>query len=337
MEYKALALDAWRLTRHGRPLWWLGLVSAASALMYSLIVLAMTGPLAILPQLVVTPGTYATGVGAGVDEWRVRAVGRLSQTISAHGFSILAGITVVYVVWIVLGVFDVASQTGLITQAYAAERLQAPSFRVGMRDGFRVWWRVVGLLALSVLPSLVAMLGVGLVMLFTVSLPLLRGETPDPSAVLLGNAMLSPLSAITTLVGIPVGLTVQLGMRNAVLADEDWKASFSAGWKLLAGNFMEVALVYLLVAGVGLIVGIVAGIVISVVGGIAAVVVVSEVLTGGAGGGVVLTLVAAFAVLSLLLVPLTAVTYVWNSCVWTLYWTRKTGSSSLGATMVDSA
>jgi len=335
-DFKALALDAWKLTRRGRPLWWLGLVSAAQAFLYEAIVMAITAPLLALPQLMVDPNAQPTSETIPLDAWRETALVWITDSIAAHGGAIIGVIITVMLVWIALGVLDVASQTGLITQVSAAENRGTASFSAGMRDGFRVWWRVVGLLAIAALPSLIWMTAMGLVVLFTMTLPLLQGAAPDPGAALAGNAMLSPFSALVSLLGIPLGLTVQLGMRNAVLADADWRESFSAGWKLLRGNVIEVLLVYLLVAAVGMLVGLVAGIALSVVGVVVTVVVVSSALAaGGATATVVATLVASFAVLMLLLVPVTVVLYVWNSAVWTLYWSRKTGRELLGATMED--
>ena len=336
MDYKALALDACKLTRRGRPLLWLGLVSAAQAVFYEAIVLALTLPLLALPQLMTSPGSSGSAAGMQLDVWRELVLVWLTDAIAGHGTSIVVAITGVFVVWIVLGVLDVASQTGLITQAHAAENGSTPSFATGMRDGFRVWWRVVGLLAIAVLPALFSMTLLGLVVLFTMTLPLLRGQAPDPTAGLLGNAMLAPFSAIASLIGIPLGLTVQLGMRNAVLGDEDWRASFSAGWKLLRGNVIEVVVVYLLLAAVGLGVGIVVAIVVSVVGVVATAGIVALALGGGAGTATVATVLTAMvALIGLLSLPVTVLVFVWNSCVWTLYWSRKRADELLGVTMTD--
>lgn len=324
VDYQTLALDAWTLTRRIRPLWWLGLVSAVQALMYELIVLALSAPLVVLPQLIVVPRPSSAAADVQLDAVREQAITWLANIVSAHGGAIASGVAVVFALWIAVGVLDVASQTGLITQACAARTGRGASFRVGMRDGFRVWWRVVGLLAIAMLPSLVYLTLMGLVVLFTMTLPLLRGQAPDPGAALAGNAMLAPFSAAMSLVGIPLGVTVQLGMRNAVIADADWRASLSAGWRMLCGSLAEVALVYLLIAGIGIAVAVVLGLALSAIGAIATMAVLALALAGGMGTGtVVVVILGVFLLLSVALVPSMVLLYVWTSCVWTLFWTKK--------------
>lgn len=329
MDFKALALDAWGITRRTRTLWWLGLVSAAQILVYTAIVVAVTGPLTVLPQLIATPSASPTSIELRLQAVRENVLVAVTDWLALHGTALLVVVVAVLVLWIVLGVLDVASQSGLITVAVAAAAHRATSFRAGMRDGFRVWWRVIGLLAIAALPSLFSMLMMALVVLFTMTLPLLRGAAPNPGAALAGNVILSPLSSLAALVSIPLGVTVQLGMRDAVLSDADWRTAFSAGWRLLRTRLAEVAVAYLAVAVVGIVVTLVAAVLMVAVG------VPTIVVALASGGGSPTTAIASglfvlAAAAFLVLLPLAVLNYVWASCFWTLVWQRLTTGSGVG-------
>jgi len=334
VDFRALALDAWHITRRTPALWWLGLVSAAQVVVYTGIVASLTGPLVALPQLLRAPSASPAAVGSQMQVLRENILVAVSGWLAVHGMTLLFWVVMVMALWIVLGVLDVASQSGLITQAAASAQMRATSFRTGMSDGFRVWWRVVGLLAIAALPSLFSLLVMALVMLITTTLPLLRGAAPDAGAALAGNVILSPLSSLAALVSIPLGVTVQLGMRDAVLSDADWRSALSAGWRLLRTRLAEVAAVYLLVAVVGAAVAVAAVIVLAVVG------VAAVALAFATGGGLGHTAaVAGMFVLGLVslvvLVPLTVLDYVWASCIWTLFWQRAAGGGPTGTTMTS--
>ena len=329
MDYKALALDAWRIARRSRPLWWLGLVSAAQLVVYAAIMAATVGPMLLLPQLVVAPRTSATPAETQLQVLRERVVFMLTDWLAVHGAALIAGAVVAFGVWLVLGVFDVASQGGLISQADKAAHGRTASFRSGMRDGFRGWWRVMELLAVAALPSLVSMLATALVMLFTVTVPLLRGVLPDPMASLAGNAALSPLSSLAAVVAIPLGVIVQLGMRDAMLADADWKTALREGWGLVKARPAEVVAVYLLMIAVGVGATIVAGVVLGIVAVPTFAVVFA--LAAGPAAARIAAAVSVIGVLSLIVVlPFAVLNYVWNSCVWTLFWRRTAGSRRAG-------
>jgi len=347
VDYKVLALDAWRITRRTRALWWLGLVSAAQVLVYTVIVAGVTGPLAVLPQLVAAPSAAPTPAEAQLQAVRENLLVAVTDWLAVNGTALIVALVTVFVLWTVLGVLDVASQSGLISQAALAADTSAttraaavaggahrPSFRSGMRDGFRVWWRAVGLLAIAALPSLFSMLVMALVVLFTMTLPLLRGVAPDPAAALAGNVILSPLSSLAALVSIPLGVTVQLGMRDAVLTDTDWRAAFSAGWRLLKTRLSDVALAYLLVAVVGVAVTMLAGVVLAVVG--VPTIAVAFAAGGGSGPTAIASGIFVLAgILLVILLPVAVLNYIWASCFWTLFWQRLTGWSRYGGTMND--
>lgn len=326
MDFKALALDAWSITRRTHATWWLGLVSVAQAGVYAVIVGSITGPLAAMPQLL--PSSSLSFDAQGSQLASVRDAARVAVTawVTRYGTDLIVGIVVVFVVWIAIGVLDVASQAGLITQAVAAVDGRRTSFRAGMRSGFRVWGRTVGLLAIGALPGLFAMLLIGLISFLTMTLPLLLGAQPNPGAAVVGNVLASPLSALAALAGIPLGMAVQLGLRDAVLADAHWRTAFVAGWKTLKAHPAQVSVAYLLIAAVGVAVTLLAGVVLAVI------VVPSAAIAFAVGGGSGPTAIASgmfvlVPVSAMILLPMTVLNYVWGSCLWTLLWRRLTNAS----------
>ena len=341
MDHKALAFEAWSVTRRTPALWWLGSVSAAQVLVYSAIVASVTGPLAVMPQLLTAPSASPTLAESQMQILRGNALVAVTGWLSLHGTALLVGIVAVFVLWIALGVIDVAAQGGLISQACsatvsastsAAARERHPSLRDGMRDGFRVWGRIVGLLAIAALPSLIPMLVVGLVATFTMTVPLLLGGAPNPRAAIMGNLVLSPLSSLAALVSIPLGVAVQLGLREAVLVDANWRTAFSAGGRLLKAHLGDVAVAYLLVTIVGVAVTLLAGIVLAVL--VVPTIAVAFAVGGGSGPTAITSGLFVLSAVSLIvLFPLAVLTYVWTSCFWTMLWQRLTAADGARATM----
>ena len=153
--------QAWTIVRRSRPLWWLGAVSAAQAIVYSAVVMLMILPSVALPQLVVP----------------LQAASSATSPDAAQ----LSGLS---------AVFDVAAQVGVITQG-AEERVgRRASTRAGLGDGFGVWWQTIRLLAVAALPALVLVLGIGVSTLFTYTLPLMRGELPNTATAVSGQLLL---------------------------------------------------------------------------------------------------------------------------------------------------
>lgn len=339
MDHKALALEAWSITRRTSALWWLGSVSAAQVVVYSGIVASVTCPLAVMPQLLTAPSASPTPVESQMEILRGDALVAVTGWLNSHGTALLVGIVAVFVLWIALGVIDVAAQGGLISQACAttvsastaaAARERQPSFGDGMRDGFRVWGRIVGLLAIAALPSLIPMLVVGLVVTFTMTVPLLMGGAPNPRAAIVGNLVLSPLSSLAALVGIPLGVAVQLGLREAVLVDANWRTAFSAGGRLLKAYLGDVVVAYLLVTIIGVAVTLLAGIVLAVL--VVPTIAVAFAVGGGSGPTAI---TSGLFVLAAVLFPVAVLSYVWTSCFWTVLWQRLTAADGARATMTN--
>ena len=335
MDYWGIVREAWAITRRTRPLWWLGLISAAQIIAYTAVVVTISLPMALIPQLLIATAGPDGAVGpSDVAGSRARLVELASRWLAVYWPALVAGVVLLLAVWVVLGVFDVASQPGLITQATAVVERRSASVSAGLRDGFRLWWRTVGLLAIAVLPALLYLLAMALVMFFTVSLPLYQQRLPDPRVAMTAQLMLSPLSTLATVVSIPLGVMVQLGLRDAVLRDVTAGDALKAGWVWLKTRFAEVALAYLTIVGVTLVAVLFVGLVF---GAFAAVVAVAAAFVSAAGGGSA----AAFAVVGCAIgvlafavfLALNAGLFTFTSVVWTLFWRRLTGQDGPVSTL----
>jgi hypothetical protein len=334
VDYWGVVREAWRVSRRTPALWWLGVITAAQLIVYTGIVMMLLLPMVMIPRLIVPLSLSAEGLPADSNPLTGGITPQLAASVtdwlSANLAPLVAGMVAVILLWIVLGVFDVAAQPGLITQASAASQGEPASVSAGMRDGFRLWWRTIGLLALAALPSLLYLLVMALVTLFTVSLPLYRGELPSPGASIAANMLASPLSTLTSLAAIPLGVLVQLSLRFGVVENREWRSALGQGWRLIKTRFADVAFMYLSLLGVSLIVSIPLTVVIVIITGVAAVVAISSFAAGAGGMAMGVTaIVIGVTAMMLLMFAVSVAWFVYQSVVWTLFWRRATGRDPL--------
>lgn len=327
--------DSWRIMRRTPALLGLGTISALQGGMYAFVIAGLIVPMTALAQLLVTVGSSST-TAAGAPSALVSALPNVVSAIQRWEPAILGGIIAVVIVWAVLGIFDVAATGGLITQTDRVLNARDVSVGTGMRDGFAVWWRTIGLLAVAALPTLAYLLVVATFTLFTISIPLGLGLTPDLSAIRAGDAFNGVLSTLVGLVGIPLTVLVNLGLRYAVLDDQHWKVAFGSAWRLARSNLTDVALMYLLQLGVGFGAGVALSIVLGVLLVVAGIVV--SLLVAAAhtfsGAAMFVTLLAGFVGTAVLL-AYSVIVIAWFSVIWTLFWRRTTGRDPIGASSTE--
>lgn len=328
MDYWGVVKGAWSITRRTRALWWLGVISAAQLVVYTFILVALAVPMSLIAQLIAPPRFPDLAVQAQFDAVRERLLTGSVQWLGTNKTALVAGVVVIFALWLVLGVLDVASQTGIITQVYSVAEKRGASLRTGLRDGFRLFWRAAGLLALAALPNLVLLLIMSLAIYATVTWPVSHGRLPDVNAAMTANIMLAPLSAIASVISVPLAVLVQLGMRFAVIGDRQWRDSFSAAWGLAKSSALEVALMYVILASVAAGAALVFVLAVAAVAAVAAAVLlgIAMVGTGGdTGASGVIALVGASALGALLLLAFQSMMFVWMSSAWTLFWRVATG------------
>jgi hypothetical protein len=313
VDWGGLVREAWRLAFRTRPLLGLSAITALQAV--ALIV--MSGGVVALFVVVLIQAFAPAGAGSPT---LVQSLASLWPALMASALGLMA-------VWLVLAVFDVAARPGLITQTLAASDGRAASIAAGLGDGFRIWWRTVGLLAIAAMPGLIYALVLSIGLLFVVSLPMYLGNAPDPVVLSLANSLSQPLGGLVSLVAIPLGVLSQLGLRYAAAEDLHWRPAFSAAWVLAKARFADVALVYLLLVALIGIVGLGLAIVLGILGLIAAAVTLA--FGAGAGGpsaAAVMSWVVCGVLGAVTLFVFQVYAGAFSSVMYTMFWVRVSGS-----------
>ena len=328
VEYGRILRGAWSITARTRALWWLGAIAAAQVAISAVVVAGLGVPLALMPGFASTIASIEAGASSELDSARALPFFTAAAWLGAHLGTVAIGAVAVFSVWLVLGVFDVVAQIGIVTQANAVAERDPASLATGLRDGFRLWWRAVALLALAALPTLAYLLLMALMVLFTVTLPLYLGQPPHAGAALVSNLVLAPLSGIASLVSVPLAVLIQLAMRFAVIDDSAWRPSFGAAWRLAKANLAEIAVTYVLLLLVALLAVIACAVLVAAAAAIIGVLLLGVALIATAGDTVAAgraALWGAAGSAALLLLAFQAVMFVWQSSVWTLVWRDRTG------------
>jgi len=333
MEIGRIIGESWRITRKTPALSALGLVSAVQISLYAVIVSLIVVPVSLLTQLLLSPAG-----GGGLDPAKsaqqdtfARATLAASGWIGAHWSAVVVGIVVLTSVWAAFGVFDVSATAGVISQADSVAEGRRASASAGLRDGFRLWWRTAGLLAIAAIPSLVLMLAGAGFTLLAITLPITAGRLPDASALQLGSVSSTGLSTIVGLVNIPLSVLVVIALRFAVLEGLHWKTALSRAWTLCRRHLPDVIVAYLVVTGVVVAASVVLGVasaVVALAGGVGK----WALVAGGAAASPPVILLAGAAALVLLAGYLLFVVLVlvWTSVTWTVLWREMTVHRATG-------
>jgi hypothetical protein len=236
-------------------------------------------------------------------------------------FTLLA---VTFLVWAVLLVIDVAAQGGLTSEGRRVLAGEGASFGRGLSFGMKRWWRTAVVMALPALPGLVYLLVVVIVLWAQLVRPLASGAPPDLAALgALANALsaISPLSYLSSLLAIPLGVWAMLALRFGLVDDLAWARAFGAAWALVRHRFVDVLLITLIIYAIAYAAALVIGIMGTVLAAGFAFVVVS-VATSGAASTAWLIGGAGILVLGVVLAAWSLAFSVYYSLVWTAFWVR---------------
>ena len=323
MDWSGLVRETFGVMRRGQALWKLALVSAIQAGLYAVLMGAVIVPMTLLTQVLAQTGSSTSPLPP---EFAATYLPQVLAWFSANASAIVGGVVVLMLLWAASGVFDVAATAGSISQTSALAESRDASFSQGVHDGFRVWWRTIGVLALAAVPALISLVGVAAATVLTVTIPIAQGHAPSVVAIGAGNAMNSLLSTVAGIVGIPLGVIAQLGLRYVVLDDMQPKRAWVSGWRLAKTRLVDVVLMYLLQAGVALAGAFAFAIVFGTLAGVLA---ITLAVLGGSAGSFSGAMVSVSAVGALLLLGVglafSVMVLLWQSVVWTLFWRRATG------------
>lgn len=318
-----LAVRWWGLVREtlevswrGRALWRLALVSLLQLVLLSGLVALVVVPLGVLAYVF----SGAAVPGANQSAMVLSAAPGALEWILEHRSTAVAVIVIVFGLWVASGVLDVAATSGMISQTTRVADARKGSFEEGMRVGFRVWWHVVGLLAIAAIPALASMLAVAIVTYVTITLPLALGHSPDPLGVSAGLTIQSAVNTIASVAGIPLGALAQMGMRKVVLDGGTWREGWRDALATARSRPLDVAVVVLLAGAssmaAGLVFSVVLGVCVLLFGGAAA---WFAAIPGQSGTALALACAAGFLVATAGAVLCLAV-LVLQSVLWTLFW-----------------
>jgi hypothetical protein len=338
VDWAGLVREAFALTRRGTALWRLGAVSAVQLVLYALLLSVAVIPMAVLTQLL----AVAESPDAAMPFVTLETMSQVLSWVSDHRLGIAAAVLSLFCVWVTSGVFDVAATAGTISQTGRLADNRQATFSQGMRDGFRAWWRTVGLLAIAAIPTLISLAVLAVITLLTITIPIAQGQSPSPAAISAGSMANSALSGVLGLMAIPLGVIALLGMRYVVFEDAGWKPAWQSAQELARTRLADVVIMYLVQMAVVWLSSVAFAL---VAGSLSAVLVVSVALIVGAAhsfSG------AAFFVSALGVLALTvgSVGYfmfvvVWQSVAWTLFWRRVRGAASVvprtGASVPDAS
>lgn len=323
MDWAGLVREAFSLTRRGTALWRLGAVSAVQLVLYMILLTAAVVPLAVLTQVM----AVADSPDAAAPLQSFEVLSQVLSWVSEHRTGIVAVVLSLFAIWVTSGIFDVAATAGSISQTGRLADNRQATFSQGMRDGFRAWWRTVGLLAIAAIPAVVSLAVLAVVTLLTINIPIAQGHSPSPAAISAGSTINSALSGALGLVAIPLGVIAQLGMRYIMFEDSDWKSAWRSAAELARARLSDVVIMYLVQMAV---VWVISSVFAVAAGALVAGLVVSVALIVGAAhafSG------AAFFVttLGVLVLTVSGLGYfvfllVWQSVAWTLFWRRVRGA-----------
>ena len=235
---------------------------------------------------------------------------------------------------LVLALVGALGRAALVDQVREAEEGDTPEVSAGFRAGWQRMWPVFLIRFLLRLPvALLVLIGMLPVLVGALSmLPESRpGTQPPPNiAPLIGSllACLLPAMCLIVLLLIPLGVLERLSIRACVLERLPLGKSLKRGWDVLKGNLGPIALLWLIMLGIGIGVALVIGLPLAL-GTIA--ILVPLVLTAMASPILAAVLVLAVGLVAWLLgAAIGGVVETFTSATWTLAYRELTGLGTDG-------
>jgi hypothetical protein len=314
MDYMDIVKRAWRVTWRYKILWLFGLFAGAGT--------SFSG----------SGGSSGggSGTGTGTGSQSAQAFFQQAQRFVERNLALIIALGVfLFLLGIVWWVLSIAARGGIVKLVDDAEEGRPVLAGDGWRVGFSNWLKVFAVSFLAELPAL----ALGIVMVVVILVAVLgagvagilqRGDTAALSAVVVSSLagtclFLVVFGVLAIAFGIVFGIVRELAVRYAVLEGRGVIDSLKTAWSDLwakRGAFM----MFLTVAVVGLVVGIVLGI-------MAVAVIVPGVLLiafGGLGPGALVVILG-----GIVLMAAGAVYGALYHSLWTVFFRRMTGREKL--------
>lgn len=246
---------------------------------------------------------------------------QLERTVERNLPIILAAAAFLVLFAIFMIVIGVAARGGLIYLVNEAAEGREVRGGAGWAVGFRMWLRVFGIGFVLYVPFIV----VALVLLFVAFVPLFAVTGGTETA--LGGVFslccgISVAAVLLLLGGFVAGLLEALATRHAVIDDVGVFASIGRAWSALRSRFKDVFLMWLVLLGIGIAVGIAFGVVV-VMFGLGAIASIR-------GGALFVAVAIGFVLFLVMLVP-SAIYGTFVSALWTVFFRSLTGRDTVAA------
>jgi len=315
MRYGDVLRHSWRLVRSNRALVWLAALRVLGSSGLALLVGVAMMP---LMAAILLPSLADAGEALGVDP----TAGALTL-IEQYWPTYLALLAVSTIVALGLAAFDVGAYGGLVAESDAADRSAGASVGRGLRKGFGRWTTSAALIGLSWIPSLaIALFYAGMTFV-----SFKDGVGADAIGRLtIFSSIASPVVSLLSLAAIPLAVLVEISLRSALLADRRAGDSLRDSWHLVRGHLNEVGLIYLALFAILYAAAFAVGLVFAVIAGVG---VVAGVIAYEFGGVPALIVVAGavISVLALAQVAYAAVLTAFQVTTWTVLWREIAGYS----------
>jgi len=238
------------------------------------------------------------------------------------------------VIGLVLAFVGALGRAALVDQVREAEEGGLPAVGAGFQAGWQRMWPVFLIRFLLRLPVvLLALIGTLPGLVGTLSmLPDSRPDAPPPPNIILilGSlfACLLPAACLVVLLSIPLSVLERLSIRACVLERLPLGESLKRGWSVLTGNLGSIALLWLILLGIGIGVALVIGLPLAL-GVFAAL--VPLVLTAMASPILAAVLALAVGLVAWLLgAAIGSIVETFTSATWTLAYRELTGLGLMG-------
>jgi len=185
--------------------------------------------------------------------------------------AIVALVLLGIVIGLVLAFVGALGRAALVDQVREAEEDGTPSASAGFQAGRQHTWPVFLIRFLLRLPvGMLILVGAvpTLVGVFSMVSSLRPGASPSSDILLtLGStfACLFPTVCLALLLSIPLGVLERLSIRACVLEGRPLGESFRRGWSVLTDNLGAIALLWLILVGIGIGVALVVGLPLAMV------------------------------------------------------------------------
>ncbi len=269
------------------------------------------------------------GSGNGADLSRQFGGGEQAlRWLEANLVAIVVVATVLVLIGLIWWVLAIAAHGGLIWMSNEAAEGRRRRAMEGWGTGFHFWGRTFLIGLVLALPLIVIALVIGALFAGTIVAVIAgaQGAQNAGGAAAAGVLGICGLVAVAIIVIVPlailIGVLFELALRHGVLEDMRTGDAIRAAWHDVRQRFKDVALMWLVLLGIGIVYGIVVG--------IAAVVVVVPIVGAAVVGAWPLSVVLGLVLFAALLF-VGAIYSSFFSTSWTVFFRRLTGREAVPA------